>query len=209
MTTTEITTPKHYQAITLRAEHIQRQVVSQLDDRLLEVCAALDNGSDLIGRFNKLTETVSQERRMRLETGLETVRCALRDAGVSLQLLTFGHLNASMSLLRQSAESLCLAYLVKHEPTLLLLGRRIEVGAASRALHRHHDLGPDQIIADRLYMLIDRLKESMAADRRGALGAHFDRSRMPEYYLQLENIKRICDQIVSCLKELLLVETVK
>lgn len=202
-------TSKHYHAITDRSEKLQKQFIEILDDRLLEACSVLDAGADLVGRFNKLMESSAPERRLRVETALDTARASLRDAGVSLQLLTLGHLNASMALLRQSAESLCLAYLVKHEPTLFLLGRRIEVGTASRALHRRHDLGPDQAIADRLYTLIDRLKESMAGDRRAALGAQIDRSRMPEYYLQLENIRRVSDQIVACLKELLLVETAK
>lgn len=201
--------PKHYHAITDRAVKIQRQVLLQLDDRLIGVCAAVDKGADLAARFNKLAESLDPMRRDRLETSLGAARAALRDAGVSLQLLTLGHLNASMALLRESAESLCLAYLVKHEPTLLLLGRRLEAGAASRALHRRHDLGGDQEIADRLFSLIDRLKAAMATDRRIFLGSHFDRDRIPDYYLQLENIRRVSDQVVAFLKELLLVETAK
>lgn len=198
--------PKHYHAITDRAERVQRQVIAQLDDRLAEACAVLDRGADTLGRFGRLTESLRGEHRERVETALATARAALRDAGVALQLLTLGHLGASMTLLRQSAESLCLAYLVKHEPSILLLGRRIEAGAASRALHRRHDLGPDQAIADRLFARIDRLKEAQAADGSVALGAHFDRGRIPEYYLQLENIRRTGEQIAFFLKELLLVE---
>jgi len=193
---------KNYHAITDGAGRIQTQFVSQLDERLIDVCAVLDAGADLLSRFDP-------DHRLRVEAPLDAARAALRDAGVSLQLLTLGHLNASMSMLRQSAESLCLAYLVKHEPSLFLLGRRIEIGAASRALHRRHDLGADQAIADRLFTLIDRLKESMAGDRRAALGAAIDRSRMPEYYLQLENIRRVGEQITACLRELLLVEAAK
>jgi len=201
--------PKHFHSITDRSGRIQRQVISQLADRLIDVCAAIDKGADLAARFNKVAGSLESVRRDRLETSLSAARGALRDAGVSLHLLTLGHLNASLSMLRESAESLCLAYLVKHEPTVELLGRRIELGAASRALHRHHDLGPDQEIADRLFALIDRLKASLSAERRVFLGSNFDRNRIPEYYLQLENIKRVSDQVVALLKELLLVETAK
>jgi len=201
--------PKHYHDITDRSLKIQTQVLRQLDDRLIEACAMIDKGADLAARFNKLADTLEPMRRERLETSLSTARAALRDAGVSLQLLSLGQLNASTAMLRESAESLCLAYLVKHEPALLLLGRKLESGAASRALHRHHDLGADQEIADSLWTLIDRLKASLAADRRIFLGSHFDRNRVPEFYLQLENIKRVSEQVVAFLKELLLVETVK
>ena len=210
MKTTEKTlAPKHYHAITDRSEKIQKQVLHELDPRLIEVCAVVDKAADLAARFGSLSESLEPARRERLEASLYTARASLRDAGVAVHLLTLGHLSASISMLRESAESLCLAYLVKHEPTAAVLGRKLDPGVASRALHRNHHLGPDQEIADRLYALIDRLKDALVAERRVFLGSHFDRNRMPEYYLQLENIKRVSEQLVDFLKELLLVETAK
>src|SRR2546430_480379 len=129
--TSSLMTPKHYRDITDRSGKIQKQVIHTMDDRLLDVCAVIDKGADLAGRFGKVSESLEPMRRERVETSLDTARAALRDAGTSLHLLTLGQLHASMAMLRESAESLCLAYLVKHEPALLLLGRKIQAGAAS------------------------------------------------------------------------------
>lgn len=208
--TKEKSQPRHLAAMTERAARIQGLILDQFEDRIQEAGAALDNGFDLVARFNRMTLTFDLKRKEKLETSFLPARAALRDAGVSLHLMTLGYLPASMTLLRQSAESLCLAYLVKREPTLLLMGRPVALGAASRALHRRHDLGNEQATCDRLFTLIDRLEKAVTGDHKPvALGAQFDRSVIPGYYAHVENIKLLANQISEFLKEVLLVEAHK
>lgn len=193
-----------------RAPRVQKQVVDHFDDRVEDAAAALDAAMDTAARFPRMLLSLDKARRERIETAYLPARAAIRDAQVALQLMTLGYQPSSMAMLRQAAEELCLAHLVKHEPSLLLIGRRIALGAASRALHRRHDLGRDQEMCDRLFTLIERLDKALTEDKRpAAFGPQYDTRSLPGIYAQVENIRLVGTQTGAFLKELLLVEAVR
>jgi hypothetical protein len=197
-------------AILERAPRLQKQVVDHFYDRIEDAAAVLDAATDTAGRFPRTLLALEKSRRERIETAYLPARAAIRDAQVALHLLTLGYLPSSMAMLRQAAEELCLAHLVKHEPSVLLIGRRIALGAASRALHRRHDLGRDQEVCDRLSALIDRLDSALTEDRRPVFfGPQYDTRSLPGIYAQVENIRQVGVQIGTFLKDLLLVETAR